>query len=339
MARHVLRLAYARNYMRGSTLHELIAAVLVLAASGLGAAVSSDLFSSEVEHATAAPVGPGATGAKVLRAQILLGCARFSPGEIDGRYGDDLGIAIRGYQEDHGLKPTGVIDAEMWKLLDSHTGPLLVSYTITAADVKGPFERTPSNVADQASLKWMGYESPQEGLGEKFHMSPKLLAQLNPGKKLDTAGEQITVVNVRLTPARRASRVVVSKSRRTVTAFGVGNRLLAQYPATMGGPHDPLPIGNWKIVSVTRNPWFYWDPVHFWNVDPEKAAEKLPPGPRNPAGVVWMGLSKPHYGIHGTPDPGHVRHGESYGCIRLTNWDANDLSHMVVRGTPAILEE
>jgi lipoprotein-anchoring transpeptidase ErfK/SrfK len=74
-------------------------------------------------------------------------------------------------------------------------------------------------------------------------------------------------------------------------------------------------------------------------VSPEKAAEKLPPGPRNPVGVVWMGLSKEHYGIHGTPDPGHVRHGESYGCIRLTNWDASDLSHMVVRGTPVALVE
>ena len=90
---------------------------------------------------------------------------------------------------------------------------------------------------------------------------------------------------------------------------------------------------------MQRDPWFYWDPTHFWNADPTEAKEKLPPGPRNPAGVVWMGLSKPHYGIHGTPDPGRIRHGESYGCIRLTNWDASDLARMVVRGIPAVLEE
>jgi len=275
----------------------------------------------------------------VIRAQILLGCARFSPGEIDGHYGGDLGIAIKGYQENHGLAVTGVIDAEMWRLLDAHPGPLLITYTITAADEKGPFEPIPKNVIEQAKLKWMGWESPQEELGEKFHMSPQLLAQLNPGKKLDTAGEQITVVNVRLAPFRRASRVVVSKSKRTVTAFGVGDTVLAQYPATIGDSHDSLPIGSWKILSIIRDPWFYWDPVHYWNVDPERATEKLAPGPNNPVGVVWMGLSKAHYGIHGTPDPGHVRHEESYGCIRLTNWDANDLSHMVVVGTPAILEE
>jgi len=105
----------------------------------------------------------------------------------------------------------------------------------------------------------------------------------------------------------------------------------------MGGEHDPLPIGQWKITSVQHDPWFNYDPVHFWNASPEEAAAKLPPGPRNPAGVVWMGLSKAHYGIHGTPDPGRIRHGESYGGIRLTNWDAADLSHMVRRGTPAIL--
>jgi lipoprotein-anchoring transpeptidase ErfK/SrfK len=166
-----------------------------------------------------------------------------------------------------------------------------------------------------------------------------LLAELNPGKDLEKAGQVIMVPAVERSPARRALRVVVSKSKRTVTAYGVGDKMLAQYPATMGGEHDPLPIGNWKITIVQHNPWFNYDPVHFWNASPNEAAAKLPPGPRNPAGVVWMGLSKEHYGIHGTPDPGRIRHTESYGCIRLTNWDAADLSHMVVRGTPAILEE
>jgi lipoprotein-anchoring transpeptidase ErfK/SrfK len=316
-----------------------VAVVLILATSGIGRPVSGELIARAVEQPTTVAVGPGATGARVIRAQILLGSARFSPGEIDGRYGDDLAIAIKGYQENHGLKPTGIVNTEMWQLLDAQAGPLLITYTITAADVKGPFEPIPSKAEDQAKLRWMGWESPQEELGEKFHMSPKLLAELNPGAKFDTAGEQITVVNVRLAPARRASRVVVSKSKRTVTALGTGDKVLAQYPATIGDSHDPLPIGDWKILSVIRDPWFNWDPVHYWNVDPERATERLAPGPNNPVGTVWMGLSKAHYGIHGTPDPGHIRHEESYGCIRLTNWDANDLSHMVVPGTPAILEE
>ncbi len=284
-------------------------------------------------------VGPGSAGPHVVRAQILLDRAEFSPGEIDGRYGDDLGIAIKGYQESHGLQATGSINREMWKLLNSDPRPLLAAYTITNADVRGPFVPVPKDVQEEAQMKRLGYESPEEGLGEKFHLSPGLLAELNPGKKLKLAGEQITVLNVQRHPARRAIRVVVSKSKRTVSAFGVNNRLLAQYPATIGGDHDPLPIGRWTITVVEHDPWFFYDPAHFWNASPEEATAKLPPGPNNPAGTVWMGLSKKHYGIHGTPDPSHIRHGESAGCIRLTNWDAQELSSMVRPGTPAILEE
>ena len=284
-------------------------------------------------------VRPGAQGPRVLRAQILLDRARFSPGEIDGRYGDDLGVAIRSYQKVHDLKVTGVIDSETWDLLNQDTRPLTTRYAITALDVKGPFTQIPKDVQEQAKLKAMPYESPQELLGEKFHCSPKLLAEMNPGESLDRAGESIEVPNRVAHPAARAVRVVVSASARTVTAYGPNDKVIAVYPATMGGEHDPLPIGNWTIVSVDPNPWFNYDPVHFWNADPNEATAKLPPGPNNPAGKVWMGLSKPHYGIHGTPDPGRIRHGESAGCIRLTNWDAVDLSHIVRRGTPAILEE
>ena len=284
-------------------------------------------------------VRPGAQGPRVLRAQILLDRARFSPGEIDGRYGDDLGVAIRSFQDVHGLKVTGIIDPETWKLLNADKRPLTRRYAITALDLKGPFVPIPADVQEQAKMKYLGYESPEEELGERFHCSPKLLGEMNPGKHLDRAGESIEVPNVVPHRPLRVVRVVVSKAKRTVTAYGLRDKVLAVYPATIGGEHDPLPIGDWKIVSVDQDPWFNYDPIHFWNASPDDAAAKLPPGPNNPAGRVWMGLSKPHYGIHGTPDPGHIRHGESAGCIRLTNWDAEDLSHMVRRGTPAILTE
>ena len=295
---------------------------------------------NEIEDATKTDaLGPGATGARVTRAQILLDRAKFSPGEIDGVYGGDFGIAVTGYQENHGLKPTGTIDAGMWRLLNNDAGPLLSTYTITQADEKGPFQPTPADEQARAKMKWMGFETPGEELGERFHCSPKLLAELNPGKKLDTAGERITVPNVRRAVARLAIRVVVSKSKRTVTAYGAGDKELAQYPATIGDSHDPLPIGNWSVTKVVQYPWFNYNPVHFWNANQKEAIAILPPGPRNPVGEVWIGLTKEHYGIHGTPDPGHIRHDESAGCIRLTNWDAVDLSHMVRPGTPIILEE
>jgi lipoprotein-anchoring transpeptidase ErfK/SrfK len=152
-------------------------------------------------------------------------------------------------------------------------------------------------------------------------------------------GERITVPNVRRTAVRLALRLVVSKSKHTVIAYGAGGKELAQYPSTIGDSHDPLPIGHWTVVGIVHYPWFKWDPKLLWNVDQKLATAELAPGPNNPVGVAWIGLSKVDYGIHGTPDPGNIGHGVSDGCIRLTNWDVDELSHMVRRGTPVDLEE
>jgi len=302
--------------------------------------VAQSSAESAIEDSTkTGAVGPGAAGPRVVRAQILLDRARFSPGQIEGVYGDDFGVAVKGYRESHGLQPAGIIDAEMWRLLNSDAGPLLLTYTITQADEKGPFLPLPAEVQDKAKLKWLGFETPEEELGERFHISPKLLADLNPGMKLDTVGERITVPNVRRTAVRLALRLVVSKSKHTVIAYGAGGKELAQYPSTIGDSHDPLPIGHWTVVGIVHYPWFKWDPKLLWNVDQKLATAELAPGPNNPVGVAWIGLSKVDYGIHGTPDPGNIGHGVSDGCIRLTNWDVDELSHMVRRGTPVDLEE
>ena len=284
-------------------------------------------------------VGPGVVGSAVLRAQILLDRWHFSPGEIDGQYGDNLRVSIAGFQATHNLPANGVIDAATWQLLNADPGPVLVPYTIAPADVAGPFEQIPHDPMDQAKLQSLGYESPEEQLGERFHINPKLLAKLNPDKNLAQAGEQILVPNVARQYTLQAARIEVSKSKRTVTAFGPDGAPLAQYPATMGSVHDPLPIGAWKITVVQHNPVFYYNPDLFWDAKPQDAKAKIAPGPNNPVGTVWMSLSKEHYGIHGTPDPGRIGHTESHGCIRLTNWDAEELSRMVKVGTPAILEE
>jgi lipoprotein-anchoring transpeptidase ErfK/SrfK len=305
----------------------------------VGEVVRSPLANGIEDSTRTEAVAPGAAGPRVTRAQILLDRARFSPGEIDGVYGGDLGVAIKGYQENNGLKPTGIVDAEMWRLLNSDPGPVLLTYAITQADEKGPFLPLPVAVQDKAKLKWLGFETPEEGLGEKFHISPKLLAGLNPGKKLNTAGERITVPNVRRTVVQLALRVVVSKAKRTVAVYGAGGKELAQYPNTIGDSHDPLPIGHWTIVGIVHYPWFHWDPKLLWNVDKTLPTAELAPGPNNPVGAAWIGLSKPDYGIHGTPDPGNIGHGVSDGCIRLTNWDVDELSRMVRRGTPVELEE
>jgi lipoprotein-anchoring transpeptidase ErfK/SrfK len=288
----------------------------------------------------AEPVAPKSEGSAVLRAQILLDRAHFSPGEMDGRYGDTMRIAIEGYQAARKMPVTGIVDTATWQSLNADLNPALIAYTVTEQDAAGPFERTPAAMMEKARLKALGYQSPAEELGEKFHIQPRVLALLNGGKDLGKAGQQLLVPNVqRPSGAVKAERVVVSKSKKSVSALAGDGTILAQYPATMGSEHDPLPIGEWKVTSVLQNPVFHYNPELFWDANPKDSKADIPPGPNNPVGVVWIGLSKEHYGIHGTPEPGAVSHTQSHGCIRLTNWDAEELSHMVKAGTPALLEE
>jgi lipoprotein-anchoring transpeptidase ErfK/SrfK len=289
--------------------------------------------------ATADPVGPESAGNAVVRAQILLDRFHYSPGEIDGHYGDNLRVALSGFQAAHNLPANGAVDAAMWQVLNLDTAPVLVPYTITPDDEKGPFVQVPEDMMEKSKLEALGYSSVEEELGERFHLSPELLKALNPGKDFSKAGEEILAPNVQREKLAKVAKVEVSKSQRTVSAYREDGKLLAQYPATMGSEHDPLPIGDWKIEVVQQNPWFNYDPSLFWNADPKDSKARIAPGPNNPVGVVWIGLSKEHYGIHGTPKPGTIGHAESHGCMRMTNWDAEELSQMVEKGTPAILKE
>ncbi len=285
------------------------------------------------------PVRPGSSGAAVLRAQILLDRAKFSCGEIDGAYGRNLGMAIKAYQEAHDIAVTGVVGPQMWKLLNADEAPALFEYVITPEDVAGPFEKIPSEMLDKANLKVLNYESPLEGIAEKLHVAPPLLAKLNAGKKFDEAGVQIVAPNVITAAPGRAASIVVSGTNRTVVALDAAGKMLAFYPATVGSEHDPLPVGEWKVTIIQRNPLFFYNSDLFWDANEQHAKAKIPPGPNNPVGVVWIGLSKEHYGIHGSPEPHNIGHTQSHGCIRLTNWNASELAHMVAKGTPAILKE
>jgi lipoprotein-anchoring transpeptidase ErfK/SrfK len=284
-------------------------------------------------------IGPNAKGSAVVRAQILLDRAHFSCGEIDGNYGSNLEKTVAAFQRARDLAVNGAIGSETWAVLNADQAPALLSYMIVQEDVAGPFVKVPANLEEQAKLPSLGYESSLEGLGEKFHASPTLLKALNPRSSLNKEGELIVVPNVITPSPGHAASVVVSKSDSSVTAFNAGGKILSYYVATIGSEHDPLPIGDWKIKRVWPDPVFFYDPQLFWNANPSDDKAQIKPGPRNPVGVVWIDLSKEHYGIHGTPAPGKVGHAESHGCIRLTNWDAFELSHMVRPGTPAILKE
>jgi lipoprotein-anchoring transpeptidase ErfK/SrfK len=273
-----------------------------------------------------------------LRAQVLLDRAHFSSGQIDGQYGSNMKQALLGFQKSRGLPETGKLDQQTLAALDDRQ-PVLATYTLTDADVQGPYRPVPESMAEKAKLPALGFASIDEALGERFHASPKLLRELNPGKDFNRAGEQVIVPNVHAAgPLPAAARIVVDESDRTLSLVDEAGKVVAQFPASTGSEHDPLPIGEWKVNGVGRNPDYNYNPKLFWDAKPGETKTKIKPGPNNPVGVVWIDLSKEHYGIHGTPEPGMIGKTESHGCIRLTNWDAAKVGELAKPGFPVILQ-
>ncbi|WP_174274948.1 L,D-transpeptidase family protein [Sphingomonas bacterium] len=311
-----------------------------------------------VPAAAAAPKAPPSP--ETLRLQVLLDRLAFSPGAIDGHSGATLTKALKGYQQANGLTPTGQLDDATKKAFAAAGDvPGTVEVTLGTQDFAGPFVGPmPTKPADQAKLPEMGYADVMEALAERYHTTPETLRTLNPPDTKLVAGSKIKVPNVvpaataypdTLKPDWRAeltalnvssdqpkaAKLVVSKSQGVLRVLDAAGKLLAQFPATMGSAHDPLPIGKWKVQGTSYLPTYHFNPALFWDAKPGQTKETLKGGPNSPVGVVWMDLDKPHYGIHGTPNPEKIGRTESHGCIRLTNWDAARLSLMVKPGTPA----
>lgn len=280
----------------------------------------------------------GMSGAAVLRAQILLDRAHFSPGEIDGKMGESGVRAAAAFNRSRGLRAGETVTRETWNELDRDRDLVLAPYTITAEDAAGPFAEIPEDTMEKAKMTSLPYSSLLEELGEKFHSSPRLLRRLNPGAAFRAAGEKVLAPRTDRAPLAKAASLRVRESDLSVSVLDETGRVLARYPASVGSVHDPLPVGEWKVNGVARHPVFRFNPDLFWDADSTDQKATLPAGPNNPVGVVWIDLSKPHYGIHGTAEPSAIGKTESHGCIRLTNWDARELSQLVSPGTPVVLE-
>lgn len=325
----------------------------------------------------------------IMQMQVVLERLGFAPGVVDNKDGLSLRNALSAFQQANNLSVTGKPDeATRGALARWSNIPATRVVTIPEDFAAGPFQPVPKEPSDQAKMQQRGYASLEEKLAERFHTTPEVLRQLNPGgvpagakggapapgakaepaakpqqpaPHLFRAGQQIRVPNTgadAIDPAGiddqpwlatlrnlgvgtqqpTVEKVVVSKSKGTLMAYDGKGKLVAAFTATMGSEHDPLPLGEWKIKGVARNPPFHYNPDLFWDADANDEKEKLPPGPNGPVGVVWIDLSKEHYGIHGTPEPQTVGRAESHGCVRLTNWDAARLAQMVKPGAVALFE-
>jgi lipoprotein-anchoring transpeptidase ErfK/SrfK len=288
------------------------------------------------------PLKGDVAGPSVLKTQVYLDRAGFSVGALDGRWGRNTAIALFWFQKSRGVDAAdpGALDEPTFRSLAANNGgvlPAISQRTLTADDVKGPFVTVPEDVYDKAKLDCLCYESLQEKLAERFHTTIEFLALLNPDVEFSTlgAGSTLWVPNVRepLTQDRPdIARVVISIRGNTFNAFDAAGNLVFHAPTTLGSKYDPSPRETVEVKKITLDPWFHYQPTLFHEVPDEEPEAHLPAGPNSPVGVVWIALSKPHFGIHGTSDPESIGYASSHGCVRLANWDANDVAHRVKPG-------
>lgn len=268
--------------------------------------------------------------ARIVRLQILLDRAGASPGVIDGYLGSNLGKAIAGFEALRGLPVDGKLDPKVISQLVDEV-PAVQAYTITAEDVKDLVESIPKDYAEQAKMEQLGYTSVEEKLAERFHMDIALLKSLNPTASF-ASGEAIAVAIPGPAKIGAVKSIEVRRQSGEAFAFADDGTLLAVYPATIGSEDSPSPDGTHKVKGVSRMPKYTYNPkINFQQGDNKKILQ-LPSGPNGPVGTVWIDLTEPTYGIHGTPEPELIGKVGSHGCVRLTNWDVEELAGMVKPG-------
>lgn len=278
----------------------------------------------------------GERDTQMIAVQVMLDRSRHSPGVVDGYMGGNTKRAIRYYRKANGLPNGDGIDGELLRsLLKTQGGDVFQTYTITDSDLADGFVTIPDGFAELATLDRLGFESAQEMFGEKFHMDQEFLEALNPAADFTKAGTKLTIIShgdEKL--SADIAKIEVRKGENSVAILDAAGKLLGSYPATIGSGEFPSPSGNMKVSAIATEPKYYFDPER-QNWGPDKRLE-IAAGPNNPIGGTWIDLGKNGYGIHGSPDPHKVAKRASHGCVRLTNWDADELAHAVGTGTPVV---
>lgn len=278
---------------------------------------------------------------RMIKLQVLLDRNHVSPGVIDGIFGDNVVKAVKAFEEMRGHTVDGLIDAELWAALEATSSePVLASYTLTEADVAGPFvPEMPHDYAEQAALPGLSYRDAAEMLAERFHMDEAFLRRINPGVSFAEAGVDVVVAKVGKSLKAKVAHVIADKGRKQIRGYDAAGKLVVAYPATIGSSALPSPTGMHRVKAIALDPDYWYRPqVNFVQGENRKAL-RLPPGPNGPVGATWIGLDKPTYGMHGTPEPSKIDKTNSHGCVRLTNWDARELSGLVSVGVPVDFQE
>ncbi|MBB3952031.1 L,D-transpeptidase [Aureimonas jatrophae] len=281
----------------------------------------------------AGPRGKNAK-AEIAALQVILDRSGVSPGVIDGRLGTNVDKAVAAYTEMTGRTIDTTNPQALLEELDITGGPAVTSYEITNEDLNGPYVASiPDDYGHKALLPAMSYTRVTEMLAERFHMDEEYLKEINPGADFDRPGTILKVMNTgtNVTGAQ-ITRIVADKGREQVRAYDATGHLVVAYPSSIGSTSTPSPSGTVEVARIAFDPNYTYNPkLNFKQGENDKVLT-IPPGPNGPVGTIWIALSKPTYGIHGTPEPSKIGKTNSHGCVRLTNWDATELAKLVTPG-------
>lgn len=320
------------NIRRSSTL----GAVLLFFA--VNPSTAQDLTMERVNQATfdpqlTEPQG-GARSELYLKVQVLLDRHGTSPGVIDGRYGENVRKAVRSFAQANELDGDGKLTERVWDALGKDKdAPVLIRYEITEKDMKGPFMgQIPDDYRKMSKMERLGYRNPAEMLAERFHMDIDLLRHLNPKIEAAAAGDKIVVADPGEPVSTKVTSIRVEKGLGEIHGYDESGKIVVAYPATIGSQELPSPSGTHRVKAIAPEAAYYYDPKKNFKADGIEEELTLPPGPNNPIGTTWIDLDKPTYGIHGTPEPAEIDKEASHGCVRLTNWDVQELAELVEPG-------